>query len=85
MGSEMCIRDRPDSGPDLDSLRLTSLTPTNTKVRTSLPVTFQGDDSWYLLQRLKEGQRYEVRVCWAATVCAPIVLLSWSATWVGLR
>ncbi|KAI9823708.1 MAG: hypothetical protein M1819_001152 [Sarea resinae] len=26
-----------------------------------------GKDSWFLLDELQEGQRYEVRVCWAAT------------------
>ena len=64
--------DFPGSGPALDNLHLASLTPEVAKVRTSLPVSFEGEDSWYLLQDLHEGQRYELRVCWAATVCIPI-------------
>lgn len=49
----------------------------NPSLRASLPVSFptidrpKGLDSWYRLERLEEGRRYEVRVCWAATVCSP--------------
>lgn len=61
----------PASGPALGDLRLTSLTPTKAQARISLPVSFEGKESWYLLRDLHEGQRYELRVCWAATVrCA---------------
>lgn len=63
-----------DARPGLLDLRLDTLTPTNLTLRTSLPVAFpterepRGLQSWYLLQTLKQGQRYEVRVCWPATV-----------------
>ena len=52
-----------------------TLTPTNSILRASLPVAFPtidrptGLDSWYRLEGLEEDRRYEVRVCWAATVC----------------
>ncbi|RMZ17731.1 hypothetical protein D0860_00343 [Hortaea werneckii] len=63
----------PNAGPTLEDLRLTSLHLDNTSLRTALQVTFpnidqlNGLDSWFLLDHLTEGQRYEVRVCWAAT------------------
>ena len=47
----------------------------STLLATRLPVHFptaaapRGLDSWYLLQGLEEGRRYEVRICWPATVC----------------
>lgn len=65
----------PNVRPGLQDLRLTSLSPSAHVFRTQLPVAFPTDDtlrgleSWYLLSELKEGQRYEVRICWAATVC----------------
>ncbi|RMZ01160.1 hypothetical protein D0862_06460 [Hortaea werneckii] len=63
----------PNAGPTLEDLRLTSLNLDNLSLRTGLEVTFpnidqpNGLDSWFLLDHLTEGQRYEVRVCWAAT------------------
>ena len=51
-----------------------TLTPSNPILRASLPVAFpnavrpHGLDSWYRLEELDEDRRYEVRVCWAATV-----------------
>ncbi|GAB7351320.1 hypothetical protein MBLNU459_g1732t1 [Dothideomycetes sp. NU459] len=62
-----------DARPNLVDLHLETLTPQRLSLRTSLPVDFpdaqhsQGVQSWYLLQGLKQGQRYEVRVCWPAT------------------
>jgi hypothetical protein len=58
----------------LANLCLDSLTPRSLRVQKSLPVSFpdethpEGLQSWYLLTGLSPGQRYEVRVCWAATV-----------------
>lgn len=52
---------------------LDTLTPAVPKLRKSLPVAFPTDDLpygtefWFLLRDLNPGQRYEVRVCWAAT------------------
>ena len=60
---------------DLKTLNqsLDTLTPSAPKLRTSLPVAFPttdqpyGSEYWFLLRDLHPGQRYEVRVCWAAT------------------
>ncbi|KAI7091894.1 hypothetical protein KC356_g151 [Hortaea werneckii] len=63
----------PNAGPTLEDLHLSSLHLDSPSLRTALQVTFpptdklKGFDSWFLLDRLNEGQRYEVRVCWAAT------------------
>ncbi|GAB7366645.1 hypothetical protein MBLNU230_g8627t1 [Neophaeotheca triangularis] len=64
----------PETTPSLDNLRLHTITHTRSSIRTSISVEFpageddiNGAESWYLLRTLKEGQRYEVRVCWAAT------------------
>ncbi|KAI0429772.1 hypothetical protein F5Y09DRAFT_331552 [Xylaria sp. FL1042] len=59
--------------PALDYLRLVSLNPNNFTVRTHLEAERPGSDvrpgtaSWLVLHNLAEGQRYEVRICWAAT------------------
>lgn len=64
----------PSEEPDLDDLGLERLSPTNPVVRTQLNVSFpttdapDGTDSWFFLEDLTPGQRYEVRVCWLATV-----------------
>ncbi|KAL1634033.1 hypothetical protein SLS56_002625 [Neofusicoccum ribis] len=63
----------PNVRPGLQDLRLTSLSPSVHIFRTHIPVVFpsgdapRGLESWFLLSGLKEGQRYEVRICWAAT------------------
>lgn len=69
------------SSPSLADLRLDVLTPddddknnNNWSLRAHLPVRFPSDDAprgqetWLLLDALTEGRRYEVRVCWLATV-----------------
>ena len=61
----------PDSGPSLDNLNLHSITFQQSSLRTFLPVAFPNEEtnglsSWYLLPHLNAGQRYEVRICWAA-------------------
>jgi hypothetical protein len=54
------------------NLSLDTLTPSAPKLRKSLPVAFPtsdqpyGSEYWFLLRDLNPGQRYEVRVCWAA-------------------
>ncbi|KAI1271524.1 hypothetical protein F5Y07DRAFT_342168 [Xylaria sp. FL0933] len=56
-----------------DLSRLASLNPDNFTIRTHLKAEHPGSDirprmtSWLVLHNLTEGQRYEVRVCWAAT------------------
>ncbi|CAI7578951.1 unnamed protein product [Penicillium manginii] len=63
----------PSEEPDLDDLGLERLSPTNPVVRTQINASFptndapDGTDSWFFLEDLTPGQRYEVRVCWLAT------------------
>jgi hypothetical protein len=65
----------PVDSPTLDDLQLTELSPRHCAIRTYLAASFPsnasryGTSSWLLLHGLQEGQRYEVRICWAATVC----------------
>ena len=62
------------SQPNLDALRLGVLSPKHTSRRLQLTASFpnpilpQGTPAWFLLYGLTPGQRYEVRICWAATV-----------------
>lgn len=65
----------PNAPPSLDALRLDSLSPAlGAVVATQLPVRFpsapapRGLESWYLLRGLEDRRRYEVRICWPATV-----------------
>jgi hypothetical protein len=61
--------------PSLEDLRLPALSHAQTILPTQLRVHFpstlapHGLESWYLLHHLDAGRRYEVRVCWPATVC----------------
>ncbi|CRL18382.1 unnamed protein product [Penicillium camemberti] len=63
----------PSDEPDLDDLGLERLSPQRPVVRTHLNASFpttaapDGTDSWFFLENLNPGQRYEVRVCWLAT------------------
>lgn len=58
----------------IDNLLLNSLSPANSTVRTYLNATFptkpkpHGTTTWMLLEDLEPGMRYEVRICWIATV-----------------
>ncbi|EGS23813.1 uncharacterized protein CTHT_0005170 [Thermochaetoides thermophila DSM 1495] len=53
--------------------KLPALTPEHNTLRTKLPAIFpnatypRGAATWFRLDGLEEGKRYEVRVCWAAT------------------
>lgn len=64
----------PEKDPTVDDLGLERLSPSNGMLRTTLNASFptdaesRGTDSWYLLENLNPGQRYEVRICWLATV-----------------
>lgn len=64
----------PDVHPNLDDLHLRSLSSLKPILPTQLSVQFpsntkpHGLESWYLLSGLEEGRRYEVRICWPATV-----------------
>lgn len=70
----------PLQKPTISDLRLDSLTPENSSLRLQLPRAFpakdgasedaiRGEASWFLVDSLVEGQRYEVRTCWSALVC----------------
>ena len=67
----------PHQHPTLEALHLDVLTPDNWSLRTQLAADFptekapNGKTSWFLLDNLTPGQRYEVRVCWPATVSLP--------------
>lgn len=64
----------PVEHPTLEDLQLEALSPQQWSLRTHTAAEFPtnaskyGTESWYLLHSLQEGQRYEVRICWAATV-----------------
>lgn len=63
----------PQHTPSLADLRIDTLTPTHFSLRSHIDAIFptrerqRGTETWLLLDRLTEGQRYEVRVCWLAT------------------
>lgn len=78
----------PLASPSLADLNLDILGPAaNLSLRTSLARIFPEDDdpeaaaqgkprgraSWFILDDLSPGQRYELRVCWAAIV-SPLVV-----------
>jgi hypothetical protein len=64
----------PIAHPTLSDLRLDTLTPANWSLRTQLNAQFpsnthpSGTATWLILDNLHPNQRYEVRICWAATV-----------------
>lgn len=64
----------PAESPVVDDLGLERLSPDEFKLRTNLNASFpmqiqpDGTESWFFLEGLSPGQRYEVRVCWLATV-----------------
>ncbi|KAJ5493387.1 hypothetical protein N7539_002133 [Penicillium diatomitis] len=63
----------PPDTPHLDPLGMMHLSPQNSVVRTYLNASFptveipQGIESWFFLEDLTPGQRYEARICWLAT------------------
>ena len=64
----------PQQHPSLQDLKLETLSPSKPDLRRQLsaafpkPSTPKGTEAWFLLEGLKQHQRYEVRICWAATV-----------------
>lgn len=63
----------PLASPSLQDLKLDTLSPQELSIQRNLTRVFSngtdaGYDSWYLLDELAEGKRYELRVCWAAIV-----------------
>ena len=67
----------PLDHPTFENLHLQTLSPENSTIRTQLHREFpsdnspRGPESWFILSDLTEGQRYEVRICWPATVPNP--------------
>jgi len=63
----------PVQHPTLQDLHLQALSAQHWSLRTHIRAEFptssskQGQSSWFLLNGLQEGRRYEVRICWAAT------------------
>lgn len=66
----------------IDNLYLIPLTPLHSTARTRLNATFpteldpRGTVTWMLLDGLEPGTRYEVRICWLATVGLVVLLHS---------
>lgn len=67
----------PAEHPTIEDLQLQALSPQHWSLRTHIQAEFPtktaylGQASWVLLHGLQEGQRYEVRICWAAIVSLP--------------
>lgn len=73
----------PQRGPEVEELPdtawltgLSLLSPLSTSARLQLlarfpstPASWSLSETWIVLEGLKVGQRYELRVCWSATVC----------------
>jgi hypothetical protein len=80
--SPVALSTVPNAPSSLNALRLDSLLPVHSSaiVATQLPVQFptvsapRGQESWYLLRGLEHGRRYEVRICWPATVSLTLCL-----------
>ena len=61
----------PLQHPTLEALHIDVLTPSNPSIRTHVQAAREIDSpyaTWLLLDELREGQRYEVRICWSASV-----------------
>ncbi|KAI9872068.1 MAG: hypothetical protein M1830_002101 [Pleopsidium flavum] len=63
----------PTQHPNLDDLGLDRISPVHWSLRTQMNAEFpddkntKGKASWFLLEGLETGHRYEIRICWAAT------------------
>lgn len=70
----------PSQHPSIDDLCLITLSPFRSTARTQLNGSFptkdapKGTETWILLDGLTQGARYEVRVCWLATVRSALLL-----------
>jgi len=64
--------------PTLEDLKLDALSPQDWSLRTHVKAEFptnaskNGLSTWMILYKLRESQRYEVRICWAATVSSQL-------------
>ena len=74
----------PQQHPNLQDLYLDTLSPSTPTLRLKLPAAFpkpnavRGEAAWFLLDGLRQYQRYEVRLCWAAVVSKHIRRISLS-------
>ncbi|RVX73608.1 hypothetical protein B0A52_02497 [Exophiala mesophila] len=61
------------SDASIDNLLLTSFSEPFPSARTYINASFptkdseKGTETWFLLEQLQPGRRYEVRICWLAT------------------
>lgn len=68
----------PHQQPTFDNLQIDVLNSARPNLRLKLPASFaepenpKGPETWFLIDRLSQHQRYEVRICWAATVGYPV-------------
>ena len=57
-----------------ERIDIPAIYPESGRTHIKLPVDFgtsenpNGCQSWYLLRALEKGRRYEIKLCWAATV-----------------
>lgn len=64
----------PRRDASIDNLLLTPLSESQPSVRTHINASFpaeespMGTETWFLLEGLRPERRYEVRICWLATV-----------------
>ncbi|KAJ4657506.1 hypothetical protein HRR90_002745 [Exophiala dermatitidis] len=64
----------PPADASIDNLLLAPLSEQFPSVRTQVNASFptpdspKGTENWFLLEGLLPGRRYEVRICWLATV-----------------
>ena len=64
----------PQQPPNLQDLYLDTISPSTSTLRLKLPAAFpkpnavRGEAAWFLLEGLRQHQRYEIRICWAAIV-----------------
>ena len=75
----------------LEELHLETLSPTLPSLRRSLATSFlktdslRSTESWFLLGDLVQNRRYEVRLCWAATVCRTLYFTGLGFVFLCLR
>ena len=72
----------PQQHPNLQDLHLDTLSPSTSTLRLKLRAAFpksnaeRGEVSWFMLDGLRQHRRYEVRLCWAATVSKHVLRMN---------
>ncbi|KAK4166728.1 hypothetical protein QBC43DRAFT_14956 [Cladorrhinum sp. PSN259] len=78
----------PLAHPTLTDLNLDTLTPNTSTLHTKLTASFpspfnpHGSSTWLILDNLIPSQRYEVRICWAATQPTSFTLTPYTLSYV---